>query len=83
MQDHPSSDSFYDSDFADGDATVAVGEVITDGKDEERRESQSEVDGEWGRQEKIFERCPWHHDHRYQSCKQSLLKSSTKPLIGN
>lgn len=50
FQDHPSSDSFYDSDFADGDATVAVGEITTDSKEEERRESQPEVDGEWGRQ---------------------------------
>lgn len=50
FQDHPSSDSFYDSDFADGDATVAVGEIATDSKEEERRESQPEVDGEWGRQ---------------------------------
>ncbi|XP_074028247.1 FCH and double SH3 domains nervous wreck isoform X6 [Leptinotarsa decemlineata] len=50
--DHPSSDSFYDSDFADGDVTVPV-ETTPDIKEDERRESQSdnyescEVDGEW------------------------------------
>ncbi|KAJ8970435.1 hypothetical protein NQ314_001230, partial [Rhamnusium bicolor] len=53
LSDHPSSDSFYDSDFADGEP---VPETRADSKEDDRRESQSdqfesaEVDGEWGRQ---------------------------------
>ncbi|KAJ8969465.1 hypothetical protein NQ317_015280 [Molorchus minor] len=40
LSDHPSSDSFYDSDFADGEPAV---DIRTDSKEEEpRRESQSE-----------------------------------------
>ncbi|KAG5898079.1 hypothetical protein JTB14_001784 [Gonioctena quinquepunctata] len=53
LSDHPSSDSFYDSDFADGEVTIPAETTGPDSKEEERRESQSdnyessEVDGEW------------------------------------
>ncbi|KAJ8922371.1 hypothetical protein NQ315_004314 [Exocentrus adspersus] len=39
LSDHPSSDSFYDSDFAEGET---LAETRTDSKEEERRESQSD-----------------------------------------
>ncbi|XP_056630578.1 protein nervous wreck [Diorhabda sublineata] len=44
LSDHPSSDSFYDSDFAEGEPTSGPIEtrVEMESKDEERRESQSD-----------------------------------------
>ncbi|XP_072401279.1 protein nervous wreck isoform X2 [Diabrotica undecimpunctata] len=44
LSDHPSSDSFYDSDFADGEPTAGPVETRVEAvsKEEERRESQSD-----------------------------------------
>ncbi|KAG5898080.1 hypothetical protein JTB14_001784 [Gonioctena quinquepunctata] len=42
LSDHPSSDSFYDSDFADGEVTIPAETTGPDSKEEERRESQSD-----------------------------------------
>ncbi|XP_048523850.1 protein nervous wreck-like isoform X3 [Dendroctonus ponderosae] len=51
LQDHPSSDSFYDSDFAEGEQVTAPIESVKQEKEpeelqQEQLESQ-EVDGEW------------------------------------
>lgn len=52
-QDHPSSDSFYDSDFADGEATIPQEKVEKEEREDIIQQEQyenPEVDGEWGRQ---------------------------------
>lgn len=49
-QDHPSSDSFYDSDFADGEVSGAPQDKYEKTEQERHEEQESaEVDGEWGR----------------------------------
>lgn len=54
FQDHPSSDSFYDSDYADGEAsTVPVDKVDREIEETSMEQYENpEVDGEWGRQRK-------------------------------
>lgn len=53
LQDHPSSDSFYDSDFADTE-TAAIGGEKVEKEEVEMPVADTyenpEVDGEWGRQ---------------------------------
>jgi hypothetical protein len=55
LQDHPSSDSFYDSDFADGETTTTPQvdkqqDKDSEGSQQDQFENAAEVDGEWGRQ---------------------------------
>lgn len=54
LQDHPSSDSFYDSDFADAETTALGAEKGGEKEETEIPLADSyenpEVDGEWGRQ---------------------------------
>ena len=56
LQDHPSSDSFYDSDFADGETVTVQPPQVEKQQDKDSVGSQqdqfenAEVDGEWGRQ---------------------------------
>lgn len=59
LKDHPSSDSYYDSDFADGEPSATPQppvdvKIETDYDerpvvDSDEEDSQQEVDGEWGR----------------------------------
>jgi hypothetical protein len=55
LSDHPSSDSFYDSDFADGETTTTPQvdkqqDKDSEGSQQDQFENAAEVDGEWGRQ---------------------------------
>ncbi|KAJ3661088.1 hypothetical protein Zmor_005506 [Zophobas morio] len=56
LSDHPSSDSFYDSDFADGETVTVQPPQVEKQQDKDSVGSQqdqfenAEVDGEWGRQ---------------------------------
>lgn len=54
LQDHPSSDSFYDSDFAETEAPAPhpISQSVVEHADSEESQAETaEVDGEWGRQE--------------------------------
>lgn len=46
-QDHPSSDSFYDSDYVDGEVNAASSEKVVISQEDQF--DNQEVDGEWGR----------------------------------
>lgn len=54
LQDHPSSDSFYDSDAADIEVPV---EKVEREEVEQIDGETAEVDGEWGRQTNLFVTC--------------------------
>ena len=48
-QDHHSSDSFYDSDYAEGEPVTGATERTERDSEESYRDESQEVDGEWGR----------------------------------
>lgn len=82
-QDHPSSDSFYDSDAADGE--VPMEKVERDEVEQQIDGETAEVDGEWGRQTNLFVMCTLFNKNKalLQRRDQEIFYCLAELLSGN